>query len=37
MLKLFLSKKDMLLNEERQWLIDIQAHAVLSDAAFLGW
>jgi hypothetical protein len=36
-LKLFLSKKDILLNAERQWLIDIHAHVVLSDAAFLGW
>lgn len=35
-LKQFLSKKDILLHAERQWLIDIQAHAVLSDAAFLG-
>ena len=25
------------LDLERQWLLDINAHCVLSDAAFLGW
>ncbi|KAK2460945.1 hypothetical protein APHAL10511_007415 [Amanita phalloides] len=32
----FLKKKDLLLAAERQWLLDIHANAVLSDAAFLG-
>ncbi|TFK40211.1 hypothetical protein BDQ12DRAFT_602020 [Crucibulum laeve] len=35
-LKSFLSKKDILLERERQWLLKINVHAVLSDAAFLG-
>ena len=36
-LKLFLNKKDALLERERQWLLDVHAEGVLSDAAFLGW
>lgn len=36
-LKKFLDKKDELLGRERQWLLEVQAHGVLSDAAFLGW
>jgi hypothetical protein len=36
-LKKFLDKKDELLERERQWLLEVQAHSVLSDAAFLGW
>ena len=36
-LKKFLNKKDELLERERQWLLQIKAHCVLSDAAFLGW
>jgi hypothetical protein len=36
-LKLFLSRKAIILEVERQWLLDIGVHAVLSDAAFLGW
>uniref|UniRef100_A0A8H7Y3N0 Inositol hexakisphosphate-domain-containing protein n=1 Tax=Psilocybe cubensis TaxID=181762 RepID=A0A8H7Y3N0_PSICU len=35
-LKKFLSKKDNLLERERQWLVEVNAHGVLSDAAFLG-
>ncbi|KAG6832797.1 hypothetical protein H0H92_009415 [Tricholoma furcatifolium] len=35
-LKSFLSRKDSILETERKWLQDIGAHAVLSDAAFLG-
>ncbi|KAF8199665.1 hypothetical protein BJ912DRAFT_949874 [Pholiota molesta] len=35
-LKKFLDKKDELLERERQWLLEVQAHSVLSDAAFLG-
>ncbi|KAF8969229.1 transmembrane amino acid transporter protein-domain-containing protein [Flammula alnicola] len=35
-LKKFLSKKDELLERERQWLLQVQANSVLSDAAFLG-
>ncbi|KIM40581.1 hypothetical protein M413DRAFT_446014 [Hebeloma cylindrosporum] len=35
-LKKFLLKKDELLERERQWLLQINAHCVLSDAAFLG-
>ncbi|PFH53134.1 hypothetical protein AMATHDRAFT_73660 [Amanita thiersii Skay4041] len=35
-LKNFLQKKDALLESERQWLLGINASAVLSDAAFLG-
>jgi hypothetical protein len=36
-LKKFLDKKDELLERERQWLLQIKAQCVLSDAAFLGW
>lgn len=36
-LETFLEKKDALLTTEKQWLLDIHATAVLSDAAFLGW
>jgi hypothetical protein len=36
-LKHFLHKKDALLERERQWLLDVHAEGVLSDAAFLGW
>jgi hypothetical protein len=36
-LEAFLEKKDVLLATEKQWLLDIHATAVLSDAAFLGW
>ncbi|KAG5726417.1 hypothetical protein E4T56_gene9941 [Termitomyces sp. T112] len=35
-LKSFLSRKDDILETERRWLEEIGAHAVLSDAAFLG-
>lgn len=35
-LKAFLAQKDELLERERKWLLDIGAHAILSDAAFLG-
>ncbi|KAF9485183.1 hypothetical protein BDN70DRAFT_871569 [Pholiota conissans] len=35
-LKKFLDKKEELLERERKWLIEVQAHGVLSDAAFLG-
>ncbi|KAH7884391.1 hypothetical protein F5I97DRAFT_1889167 [Phlebopus sp. FC_14] len=35
-LKSFLSKKEILVRQEKQWLIDIGADCVLSDAAFLG-
>ncbi|KAG6900693.1 hypothetical protein C0993_005005 [Termitomyces sp. T159_Od127] len=35
-LKSFLSRKDRILETERKWLQEIGAHAVLSDAAFLG-
>ncbi|KAF9466587.1 transmembrane amino acid transporter protein-domain-containing protein [Collybia nuda] len=35
-LKLFLGRKSVILEFERQWLLEIRAHAVLSDAAFLG-
>ncbi|RDB25650.1 hypothetical protein Hypma_006794 [Hypsizygus marmoreus] len=35
-LKSFLDRKDTILDLERQWLEDIKAHAVLSDAAFMG-
>lgn len=35
-LQAFLEKKDILLQTEKQWLSDIHANAVLSDAAFLG-
>lgn len=36
-LRAFLDKKDILLEQERQWLLQIGARCVLSDAAFLGW
>lgn len=36
-LQSFLSQKDSKLEQERRWLIEIRADAVLSDAAFLGW
>jgi hypothetical protein len=36
-LRNFLSKKDVKLEQERRWLAEIGAHCVLSDAAFLGW
>lgn len=36
-LKAFLEKKDVKLEEERRWLTEIKADCVLSDAAFLGW
>ena len=36
-LKKFLDKKDESLERERQWLLEVRAHCVLSDAAFLGW
>lgn len=36
-LKAFVDHKDVLLEEERAWLIEIKADCVLSDAAFLGW
>ncbi|KAG5637484.1 hypothetical protein H0H81_004407 [Sphagnurus paluster] len=35
-LKSFLSRKDAILEGERRWLEEVKAHAVLSDAAFLG-
>ncbi|KAG6879607.1 hypothetical protein C0992_000635 [Termitomyces sp. T32_za158] len=35
-LKSFLSRKEHILETERKWLEEIGAHAVLSDAAFLG-
>ncbi|KDR78951.1 hypothetical protein GALMADRAFT_244628 [Galerina marginata CBS 339.88] len=35
-LKKFLDKKDELLDREKNWLLQIKAHSVLSDAAFLG-
>ncbi|KAF8623623.1 hypothetical protein AX17_007325 [Amanita inopinata Kibby_2008] len=35
-LRAFLDKKETLLQTEKQWLLDINATAVLSDAAFLG-
>ncbi|GLB40222.1 putative inositol hexakisphosphate [Lyophyllum shimeji] len=35
-LKSFLCRKDDILEKERRWLEEIKAHAVLSDAAFLG-
>lgn len=35
-LKLFLQRKEALLEKETHWLREIQAHGVLSDAAFLG-
>ncbi|KAF8071748.1 transmembrane amino acid transporter protein-domain-containing protein [Lyophyllum atratum] len=35
-LKSFLRRKNDILDKERRWLDDIGAHAVLSDAAFLG-
>ncbi|KAG1819919.1 hypothetical protein EV424DRAFT_1539719 [Suillus variegatus] len=35
-LRSFLARKESLLEQERQWLLDIQADCVLSDAAFLG-
>lgn len=35
-LKSFLARKESLLEQEKQWLLDIQADCVLSDAAFLG-
>lgn len=35
-LRSFLARKDSLLEQEKQWLVDIQADCVLSDAAFLG-
>ncbi|KJA19484.1 hypothetical protein HYPSUDRAFT_890066 [Hypholoma sublateritium FD-334 SS-4] len=35
-LKKFLDKKDELLERERRWLLEVRAHCVLSDAAFLG-
>jgi len=34
-LEAFLEKKDALLTTEKQWLLDIHATAVWSDAAFL--
>lgn len=36
-LKYFLQLKDANLEKERKWLIEVGAHAVLSDASFLGW
>jgi hypothetical protein len=36
-LEAFLRKKNAKLAVEREWLINISADAVLSDAAFLGW
>ena len=36
-LESFLENKEVLLETEKQWLLDIHASAVLSDAAFLGW
>ncbi|KAG7089308.1 hypothetical protein E1B28_011004 [Marasmius oreades] len=35
-LKAFISKKDVFVETERAWLVEIQARCVLSDAAFLG-
>ncbi|KAG1860393.1 hypothetical protein F4604DRAFT_2035681 [Suillus subluteus] len=35
-LRSFLARKESLLEQERQWLFDIEADCVLSDAAFLG-
>ncbi|KAF4613681.1 hypothetical protein D9613_007850 [Agrocybe pediades] len=35
-LEQFLTTKNELLERERQWLLEIRAHCVLSDAAFLG-
>lgn len=35
-LRSFLARKDSLLEQEKQWLFNIQADCVLSDAAFLG-
>ncbi|KAF8150728.1 hypothetical protein B0H34DRAFT_729986 [Crassisporium funariophilum] len=35
-LKKFLRHKEALLAREREWLLEIKAHSVLSDAAFLG-
>ncbi|KAG5647381.1 hypothetical protein DXG03_000449 [Asterophora parasitica] len=32
----FLSRKEKILDVEKRWLLEIRAHAVLSDAAFLG-
>lgn len=36
-LKAFLEKKDIKLEDERAWLVDTKVDCVLSDAAFLGW
>ena len=36
-LRNFLNKKDILLEAEHCWLLEIKADCVLSDAAFLGW
>ena len=36
-MKAFLETKDLKLKEEKEWLVEIGADCVLSDAAFLGW
>lgn len=36
-LKKFIDKKEELLEREKNWLLEVRAHCVLSDAAFLGW
>jgi hypothetical protein len=36
-LKSFLNKKDHKLEQEKHWLVSINADCVLTDAAFLGW
>ncbi|KAK6984221.1 hypothetical protein R3P38DRAFT_2662492 [Favolaschia claudopus] len=36
-LKSFLDNKDAILETEIEWLTEIQADCVLSDAAFIGW
>jgi hypothetical protein len=36
-LKSFIDKKDAILQTEVEWLTEIHADCVLSDAAFVGW